>query len=251
MESELDRALSPVYVPWIERRAFVHHEQWYQRLIGLHQLTLHWLQESKIDRPAHFLDRTPAGVLSEGMKEMVGLLEGFAIAEGQGQKLPDLLDDTAPEDLLGRMENLIFVVQAATVAGFLERPEMRNVLEQAAWRCGRQYAQKVWQGVETLNRDDLLRVVMAHSQSPLFPRVPKDPFVVQRASSGEVRLELRSCPHQSPYAEVKAAADLLCPMHHQWTRGFAYELNARIEVEAGVTSGPPPSRCTQRWSLRK
>lgn len=251
MESELDRALSPIYVPWIERRAFVHHEQWYNRLIGLHELTLSWLKELRIDRPAHFLNRIPAGALSEGMREMAGLLEGFAVGGSQGQFLTDLLDDTSPDDLLGRMERLIFVVQSATVGGILERAEMKNVLEQAAWRCGRQYAQGLWQGVDTLDRGDLRQVVLAYSRSCVFPRVPQDPILLQRSFAHEVKLELRSCPHQSPYAEVQAAAHLLCPMHHQWTRGFAYELNARIEVDHGVTSGPLPSRCTQRWSLQR
>lgn len=251
MDSDLGKALSPVYVPWIERQAFVHHEQWYRRLIGLHELTLAWLRELKIDRPSYFLDRVPEGALSEGMKEMAGLLEGFAVSDSQGQSLTDLLDDTTPEDLLSRMERLIFTVQSATVSGILEKAEMRNVLEQAAWRSGRQYAQNAWQGVATLKSSDLRRLVRAYGRSPIFPRLPKEPLLIQRALHQDVRLELRSCPHQSPYAEVRSTADSLCSMHQHWTRGFAYELNARIDVESGVTRGPEPKRCTQRWSLRR
>jgi hypothetical protein len=251
VESELGQALSPIYVPWIDRQAFVHHEQWYRRLIGLHELTLSWLQELKIDRPSYFIDRIPSGALSEGMREMAGLLEGFAVSGQQGQPLADLLDDTSPDDLLARMERLVFVVQSATVSGILEKTEMRNVLEQAAWRSGRQYAQAAWQGTADLAGADLRQVVTAYSRSPIFPRIPKMPLLIQRALHNDVRLELRSCPHHSPYAEVMASADLLCPMHQQWTRGFAYELNARIEIESGVTRGPEPTRCTQRWSLRR
>ena len=257
MNTDLTRSLSSAHTPWTERRISVTHRKWFESLIELHQLTLDWLSELKIDRPSHFLSRKPDQKISEELRGLFGLLESFAVTPTTSEYLTALLDDTQPEDLLARLENLVHVVRAATLSGIREEtpekdwPDMRGLLQQIAWRAGRKSAQIRWSKSPSFDRQDLRQAFEALKLAPIFPFSMQKPILAQRALPDELRIELLLCPHRSPFAETRAIADDLCPIDGQWIRGFAYEINSAAQIQESETGGAPPVRCLQTWTLPK
>lgn len=237
--------------PWSIRRAWTQHHLWYRNLRDLHGLTLAWLRRIGMERPSGFLRRG----LGEEISETLWSLERM---EG-GDPLESLLDDTAPEDLLSRMERAVHVVQGGTLASLLERAapkdegSLRDALAESSREAGRECAQGRWGGLPSEARADLRGLLAAYRDSPLAGRPIDDPLLVRRATARELELELRSCPHQSAHAEVRSVAGELCALHAHWTRGFAETLaaGARVEhVPVGVAAGAAArTRCEQRWWL--
>jgi hypothetical protein len=127
--------------PWHDRRVLHSHEQWFKSLVGLHELTSAWLRELQMGRPTHVISR---GVNPE-VAENLWMLDSLSKTS-----LEDLLDDTLPEDTLGRLEHTIWAVQAWTLIALFERsttelPEisrvqkesLKSILEQVAWKQGK------------------------------------------------------------------------------------------------------------------
>ena len=244
--------LVPREHPWHERRVGTKQFQWFGRLGALHRLTSAWSSEiggqSREGRGEHELTRGLSGRVAENLW-MLDLL--------RSEKIEPLLDDTTPEDVLARLEHTAWSVQAWTflrardLTPDAERPMLLALLEQVAWREGRRQAAQAWPNASAAAGGlaaDPREVVLALSTQLLSVNPAGDPFLLRRATAGEVHLELHACPHRSPYGEVAPAADALCSLHAQWMKGFAYALDARstLEHHRGDGSGV---RCRQTWRL--
>ena len=82
--------------PWHQRKALLKHRRWFCNLVDLHGLTQSWMKETEFHPNG-------ASYLTEDLK----LLESIPDV-----RLEQLLDDTAPEDLLARLESAVLSAQA-------------------------------------------------------------------------------------------------------------------------------------------
>jgi hypothetical protein len=230
--------------PWHLRRVTAKHEHWFRGLVDWHELTRAWVAELA---PAD----APKGLhVSRGFDPVVAenlwMLESLADA-----RLESLLDDTMPEDTLARLERTVWAAQAYTLVTLLERsreedqPALYSKLESVSWKQGVACAKRRWPA--GLGGDPDLRALwLALGQSPFAPSTLEDSFLLRRAVRADAQLELRRCPHQQPFPEVRPVADLLCQLHTQYLRGFFYELCPPVAVES-ETATP---RCRQKWVLQ-
>lgn len=246
--------------PWYTRRATTRHHLWFRNLTDLHAITLEWLKELRHDRPAHFLPRGMSENISENLWMLDQLASQFPSSEGGSEirGLDSLLDDTSPDDLLGRLEHTVWAVQGWTLSGILDQiskssPEDRsavmNQLEQSSWRAGRDCASRRWPLLSETSRRDLRGLLSAFHDSPLHGHPDHRSWIERRALNQEAEIELCACPHQCPYAEISEIADALCDLHAHWARGFAYTLNDRVSIEHRMGErriGGRASRCIQR-----
>ena len=122
---------------------------------------------------------------------------------------------------------------------------MESVLEQVAWKQGRARSETIWKKLVAKGSQDLRDILLALNDSPFSGYPQGDGFLMRRALSHEVQLELRACPHQIHYPEVAPVADRLCRLHAFWMKGFAYAMNPQVSVEHVVQT----PRCIQRWYL--
>jgi hypothetical protein len=236
--------------PWHLRRATTHHHLWYRNLIELHGLTTSWLREADLQPSAHALSR---GITqSPEIAETLWMLDSIAEEAGRTRDgLESLLDDTSPEDVLGRLERTVWAVHALTAFNILDRAKsedraaVMNQLEQTAWRAGRECALVRWPHLPEEVRQDLRGVLAAYRNSPFGGSQSREPLLVRRSVARELSLELLSCPHRSPYIEVQSVSDALCLLHAHFARGYAYSLNTRISIEHA--NGGEGRRCQQRW----
>lgn len=251
--------------PWNDRLVSAKHHQWLARLGSLHRLTRSWAEELRalkaIDRAEHLLTRGLDAEVSQGL----WMLERLT-SQGS-QKIEPLLDDTTPDDVLGRLERTAWSVQVWMILSLRtpngERGPLDAVLEQVAWRQGRQTAEESWAGArgKTVNASSaepvaLRPLLLALSASMLSggtgpEGATSECFLVRRALKQEVFLELRTCPHQQPYCAAvapKETIDRLCEFHSHWMRGFAYVLNSRAGLEHNLARNAG-ERCFQRWYL--
>jgi hypothetical protein len=227
--------------PWHLRLPTTEHHQWFKNLVDLHELTTSWLKEVQTDRPSHFLTRG----LSTEVTENLWMLDSLS-----NTPMEKLLDDTQPQDMLGRLEQTVWAFQSWTLTQLYgkttpssTRNALDSMLEQASWKLGRSCVEARWRELAQTGNQDLRDILLALNDSP-FSGYPKgEGFLVRRAIAKEIQIELRCCPHQVQYQEVKPVADRLCRLHSHWMRGFAYALNNRVSVEHLVQS----PRCVQRW----
>jgi len=227
--------------PWHLRLPSTEHYQWFKNLVDLHELTTDWLKEVQTDRPSHYLTRG----LSPEVTENLWMLESLSKTE-----MERLLDDTQLDDMLGRLEQTVWAFQSWTLTNLYGRTTpsstrnaLDSLLEQCSWKLGRACVETRWPDLALKGKQDLRDILLALNDSPFAGYPQGDGFLVRRAIGSEIQIELRSCPHQIHYQEVKSVADRLCRLHSHWMRGFAYALNNRVSVEHVVQS----PRCIQRW----
>lgn len=232
--------------PWHLRRLSAGHYQWLRNLADQHALTTSWLSELQIERPAHTLTRGLTGDLADDL---------WGLSSLSAEQAESLLDDTAPEDVLGRLEQAVWSAQAETLRSLYERVSgqgagagqerlvLESVLDHTAWKAGKLCGERRWPAFDPALGADMRQILLALADSPFCGGLPlRDAFLVERAIDGELTLELRGCPHQREGVQL---ADALCHIHGHWMRGFAYALNHRISIETGRRG----SRCRQRWSF--
>jgi hypothetical protein len=227
--------------PWHLRHPTTEHYQWFKNLVTLHELTQNWLNELQPDRAPDLFTRG----LSPEITENLWMLR--AISE---DNMENLLDDTLPEDLLIRLEHTIWAVQATALVNLQGKTAAQNrpssedsLLEQISWRLGVAAVESRWQALAANGPQDLRDILLAMNDTPFSGYPTGNGFLVRRAITTEIQVELRCCPHRLHYYEVKSVADRLCRLHAQWIRGFAHALNKEVNIEHVVQS----PRCIQRW----
>lgn len=230
--------------PWNLRRATQWHHRWYRDLLEMHSLTLAWLAELQLERPAHFVGPTvdveTQAVLKQ-LEQLIAVTMGRMADPDSRGGLDAILDDTRPEDLLSRLDHAIRSAQAITLKSLA--PELLAQLEAVTFKCGKDSATSRW-GHWLGGREDLRALLEATLNNPFWGR---DGVLVRRALSSEVRIELLSCPHLSLIPTVQMAADPVCEAQGQWLRGFVYGLNSKAVVHHQI--GRDGRRCSQRWFL--
>lgn len=227
-------ALSAFDFPWHTRVHTHDQERRYRKLIALHDITLEWIEVLKL---------TPPGdLIREDLDEPLS------------PHFEALLDDTSPEDVLIRLEEKIWKLQAHTLQAILKMNSYDPLeslvpqLEQASWRLGRRASEANSQALPEHLRHDLRSLVLTALESPFFPQGTEG-FLIKRAVRDEIQLELHCCPHQKPWAEILQVADPLCTIHSQWLRGYAYGLNPRVALETTTKKNTAQKRCCHRWHL--
>lgn len=242
--------------PWHLRRSSNDHELWYQNLVDLHDMTLGWLKDLSAQSGQSKMERAPADQLkiTEDLPWVINALtETGALAE---RGLENILDDTLPEDLLGRLQQNILQGQVwALHAVFEKTPENQKaevtaLLEQSSWRAGRDSALKRWPKFGLLDdsrKNDLRAIYQAFHFGPLsgFPLTKN--ILLRRSILQETQLEWLQCPHQSTEPEVLSVAQELCRLQTAWCRGFTYSLNTRVQIEY-TPRDSKHARCSQRWT---
>lgn len=221
--------------PWHIRRATASHYQKHKNLVALHGMTLAWLTEGKSSRAAHTLSRG----MSAETTENLWMLDKIAA-------LDSLLDDTSPDDLLARLDRTVNAVQAWTLRGLYEkstasdRDAVRNQLEQASWRAGRDCAAERWKALADSSRKDIRALLLCLEDSPLGGSL------LVRATRSEVSTELLHCPHRTVFSEVREMADALCPLQFHWIKGYVHSLNGGVILDH-TPAGSEHERCRMRW----
>ena len=228
--------------PWHLRQPRPEHEHWFKNLVDLHETTLHWIQDLKETAPSYSLTR--------GFDDTV--IKHLWILESLGSsQLGQFLDGHQPEELLMELEKAVWTFHSWTVSRILAKninpniTSLKNLLEQSSWKSGRQMGEARWAKTKNLGRFDLASIYFALQDSPLAHYPRSRTHLIRRATVNQVELELKSCPHQIGFPEIKENSDLLCQLHAQWCRGFVYSLNPRVTIEHETH----PLRCTQKWIL--
>jgi len=233
--------------PWHLRIPTTEHYQWYKNLVDLHRLTEAWRRETHTE----ILTAGVGSHLGRKVKESLWMLGSLL-----DRNIEQFMDDTHPEDLLGRLEHTVWAVQAGTLAAILASTASRTnstdaaatkkLLEETSWNLGKSCAETRWSSQVHQKTWDLRDILLALEDSPFSGYPHSNGFLVKRAIRSEIEIELKVCAHRSRYAQVHPIADELCYFHRHWMRGFTSALNSQIEVEAH--SGA--ERCVQRWYCR-
>jgi hypothetical protein len=243
--------------PWHLRLPTNEHYQWFRNLVDLHAITVSWRDELKVTQAMTMITR---GADGETRRAQLAVPESFnaeldALAE---TPLETLLDDTWPQDLLGRLEQAVWATQSATLQGLLQKTEgasdresLASRLEQICWKLGRKCAETRWPELAARSEPDLRAIVLALNDTPFTGYPLRDGFLAKRMLRNEALLELRACPHQARHLEIaglKEVADPLCRYHAHWLRGYAYALNSKVSSD--YTLGESKRNLRDRCLLR-
>jgi hypothetical protein len=229
--------------PWHLQLPVAEHYQWFKNLVDLHEITTAWLKEIQSDHPPHTLTRG----LSPDVTRNFWMLDSLSKID-----LEHLVEDSSAEDMLSRLEQTVWIVQAWTLHDLKsrapqgdEQTALESVLEQICWNLGRKCSETRWKSLPMLGNQSLKEILSSLYDSPFAGYPHQDGFLIKRATEEQILIELKCCPHQSPYAEIKNEVDSLCQFHTAWMRGYAFSLNNRIRVEK--LSGK--TRCVQKWTF--
>ncbi len=229
--------------PWHDRRAFHWHHRWYQDLLVLHRLTLEWLRELKLERPSHFLGASVRPEIKQSIESLERVTDRALESELSDNGLSSLLDDTAPEDFLGRLENSVLTLQAWTLQTLLDRsPEALEALEQVSWRHGRALAERRLES--PLEQELDLRVILTFfADNPILGTPEREGLLIRRSTRTHVDVELKCCPHQSANPAALQVSDALCDVHQYWLKGFLYGLSPTVACQYERRSERTSTRC--------
>ena len=225
--------------PWNIRRLTSHHYRWFRDLADLHAMALGWIAAIG-DAGLEVGSETLARSLSPAARESLWMLP--SLPRGA---LDAILDDSLPEDCLGRLERTVWAIQARVA----EAARQQGIsLEQPSRNAGHEIARRRWPELPEDVRADPRGVFSALGDSPFAFGHGSEAFLVRRLTASEASIELRRCPHQLDSAqnpEAHAAADLLCSAHAQALRGFVQGISPAL----GVQHEARRPRCIQRWSF--
>ncbi|MGE0617076.1 MAG: hypothetical protein AB7P04_15710 [Bacteriovoracia bacterium] len=234
--------------PWHVRKPVAEHDQWFRNLTGLHALTRAWIHELHLEAEApHLLQR----VMSPRIQEALTILETLD-ERSVPKDLESVLGSDYPEELLGRLEQTIWVTQTWLLRHLFETtPQdewdaLKNSLAQSSWKAGRNCAEQRWGKLPEVARRDLRGVFSAINDGPLSGFPHHRAFLVVRALPERIEAELLHCPHRSVYPEIVLAADELCLLHADWIRGYAYGINTEVLIDH-----QKDVRCRQVWTLHQ
>ena len=239
--------------PWHKRQASAGHFETYKNLMDIHAMTVDWLRELKIERPSHSLSPAVGDQVKsqiQGIEHAVNV--AFRAQENIG--LDDLLDDTDPSDLLLRLKQGIFTLQAWTLRSCNLADEL-TLLEQSSWRAGRECAQKRWPSHQDRQKstqsETIFGLAALFQSSPIGDSREAPPFLNLRMTETEAILEWLRCPHQSELIEVKLVSDPLCRLQSHWIRGFLYQLNSRLKMDyyPAKAAESDTGHCRLHWHL--
>lgn len=231
--------------PWHLPSVTAKHFHRFRNLADFHHLTLAWLEELKEVKPSHLMTRGPHTHHPE-------IAANFWMLDSLSEvNIEPLLDDTSPDDFLGRLDQTVWALQAWALLELKEktpkeqRSNLFSILQQCAWNVGRKCAENRWGALPVHSRQDLRVLLYALADSPMSGSLYGNAFLIRRAIANEIQIELKICPHLCPHTEVAPSADDLCQLHTHWIKGFLYTINNQISVEHQIEK----PRCIHRWML--
>lgn len=241
--------------PWHVRNLATQHLVKFRNILDLHALTLEWLKELELKGHKQLIERGVEKKLSETLWFLEPLTEIIPTDDKANTEklLQSLLDDTAPDDLLNRMDRTVNIVQSWVLSALFKRVSeddritLRSQLEQSSWLAGRRCAEERWPQLTRNTRNTMKGIFSAFLNTPISGVPEAQHLLVRRLISTELHLEFLVCPHRSSFEEVKLLADELCSLYTHWMRGFAYAINTKIFIE--YLPGNDRSRCEQKWIL--
>ena len=238
---------------WNSRLASTQHFRWYRDLRDLHALTRHWSQRlstetetKRLPYPETLLLLRSLEAPETELKNASGQLVGHLVGH---------LDDTLPEDSLGRLDHVVRAVQAETLQLASQKfsAQTLGTLTETSFEAGKDCANRRWHASavqsDTELRGNLRGVLSMTEGSPIFGR---GALLSLRSLAHELQLEVLECPHTSHLAETRAQADTLCALHVEWLKGFLSALNPEIRVDYEPGSGHgghSEKRCRLQWHL--
>jgi hypothetical protein len=190
--------------PWHIRRITSHHAQWYERLIDAQQLTSAWTGKTQCK-----------------------------------SSLESLLDDTAPDDLLLRLEEDILGTQYAVLEEILTDSALKSEkktsrllhdLHEQSFDTGLACAKKRWPDLTNKTSENLRSVFVALNSSLWKPQENLALFIAKRLTQHELALEWIGCPHSNPYIKNRTHVDTLCELYVKWIQGFVSAFNSKVSI---------------------
>jgi hypothetical protein len=240
---------------WHLRLPTTEHYQWFKNLVDLHALTLQCVQAAEEESSTCNVNVTRG--LTQEVAENLWMLD--SLIETQ---LDDLLDDTHPSDLLGRLEHAVWANQALKLNHRIakttaaKREALESTLDQSSFQLGQLTGQKRWENSAFALRIprstplQLRELLLAIHDSPFagYPRCSgSSGFLIKRSTETELQIELQLCPHRQHYPEVKPSVDRLCRLHSQWMRGFIVGIHPNVGPNIQIEHWIRSPRCIQRW----
>ncbi|OFZ21248.1 MAG: hypothetical protein A2X94_07250 [Bdellovibrionales bacterium GWB1_55_8] len=228
--------------PWHLPSITAKHYQQFRDLADLHDLTLSWLRELRMERESYFMPRGENRQIAEHL---------WMLAPLSDTRIDLLLDDSSPDELLSKLEYTVWTVQAWTLSNLLARtPEgparasVESILDLTSWRQGRSVAEKRWKGLRIPPGREFRGILLALADTPFGSTVNGEHVLIKRSVPDELEIEWLSCPHQKSFPDVLPVSDRLCHLHSHWVRGFIYALDSKVATSDRV----PGTRCSQKWS---
>ncbi|HAR42108.1 MAG TPA: hypothetical protein DCS07_05675 [Bdellovibrionales bacterium] len=225
--------------PWHLPSASEKHQQWFRNIIDFNELTLMWMDDLQIKPEPHLLSR---GHAADEVVRDLNTLQSLS-----ARSFESLLDENSPDELLQRLDHMVWSVQGYILSNLLvraknaaEKSSLLVVLEQSSWKNGRALAEKRWAGLPPQDLEKLQSLQGALRDT----QVGTEGFLTKRSMASSLDFELKSCPHQILYMEVYPVADLLCRLHTHWIRGFIYALNPHVTIEHKIQQ----PRCLHSWT---
>src|SRR5687767_9404239 len=104
--------------PWHLRQPTIEHYKWFENLTELHQLTLSWLDDLNLDQKSfpHQLKRA----MSPGVWQSFDILEDINTVQVP-KTLDDVLDQSSPEELLLRLQHIVWAIQGWSLKKILAK----------------------------------------------------------------------------------------------------------------------------------
>ena len=199
--------------PWHTRFAQTEHSIRHQRLSALHRLTVQLAAAVGLPAPQPL----PA--------------------------LADCLDDTSPDDSLGRLEAELKRHQAElvhTVQGDERLGNDRQMrLESAAQEAGREFAAS-HRSLPRLAEQGDCRILADHLR-------PYCRFLIRRSTLHELQMERLDCAHCHPALALEARHDWSCAVQAAWLAGYAQTWDPRVHIR--TLPGPPGQPCAMSFTL--
>lgn len=164
------------------------------------------------------------------------------------------LDHARIEDRLDQLRQTAWIIQGWCMRYLLEgtsstsipsQDEIKNRIFQTARELGRDAAQKEWPIRSGFDANDARSVFLALGSTPFLGEWDSPSYLIKRATSCAVTIELHLCPHNVALPEVIPVADILCKLHSEWLSGYAQALQPRMSLEHQVRT----PRCTLYWTL--
>lgn len=229
------RTLNPHDTRWHLRHVLHEDTRAFDRILEFHELTRTWLAATGGEALETYLKPLERGMSPE-------LKQAFLVLAHKNLNLG--LEADAPRELLVRLEHVTWAAQAWTLKRLLEKstvghlPILKNQLNLATWKLGREAFQKHWPHLPAKDRGDLRVLLAALQDTWVGGTWSHPPFLTRRAQPFEVDVEWLRCPHNAGFIEAEAVRDDLCSLHREWIRGFLYEGHPQA-----VLDHRPGARC--------
>ncbi len=219
--------------PWHFRRITHEHELWFSNLRDIHALSSGWLAFAKL---------APSK------------LDAILATE-----LGRLMDDTLPEDVLGRLEARIWAEQArawqdaarARATGSKDLDTAGALLLERSHDEGERVGARDWAHAFAAKPATLEQAFAALTGSAIAGRPGPAAFLICRSVENELEADLLRCPHSAcADPSLRERADSLCAAHLGWMKGYVRALNRGLAFDSRSARAGAAGHAQGRCGIR-